>query len=422
LEKEGLYFMQNVCIRTGELLLPNQTVDLTSWACVACDQYTSQPAYWQEAEALVGDKPSALRLILPEVYLAQAQARIPAIHQTMQSYLQNGVITPAVKDGFILVERSTGEGARLGLVVLLDLETYDYRKGSRTPVRATEGTIVERIPPRLAIRRGAPLELSHVMMLFDDTMHSVVEPLHDKRASLTKLYDFPLMMGGGHLTGYAVTDPEDIKSVYSALAALQSRSDMLFAVGDGNHSLAAAKSYWEEVKQTLPPDRQADHPARYAMVEIENIHDDALIFEPIHRVLYGFDGDDLLSELEQYAVAKGWSLSGSEGHSVMVVYEGKQVELCIGGSGEHLAVGTLQAFLDEWMQGKTGLTLDYVHGEPAARTLATQPDTVAFILPAMHKSELFPAVEATGALPRKTFSMGEAHEKRYYMEARKIQR
>jgi len=413
--------MQNVCIHTGELLLPNQTVDLTAWACVACDQYTSQPQYWQEAEALAGDKPSALRLILPEVYLDQASTRIPAIHQTMQAYLQNGVLVPGVQNGFILVERSTGAGARLGLVAMLDLETYDYRKESAKPVRATEGTILERIPPRLAIRRGAPLELSHVMLLFDDETHSVVDPLFEKRASLTKLYDFPLMMDGGHLVGYAVTDPADIQSVQTALASLQNRSEMLFAVGDGNHSLAAAKDYWDEVKQTLPPEAQAAHPARFAMVEIENIHDDALIFEPIHRVLYGFDGDDLLSELEAYAVQKGWTLAAGEGaHSITVVYEGKEVELCISGSQEHLTVGTLQAFLDEWMHNKPNLKLDYVHGEETARTLACGEKTVAFLLPAMHKSELFPAVETMGALPRKTFSMGEAHEKRYYMEARRI--
>ncbi len=413
--------MQEPCIKPGEFLLPAPTVDLTAWACVACDQYTSQPAYWQEAEMLAGDKPSALRLVLPEIYLNEAAARIPAIHQTMQSYLQTGVLTPGVQNGFILVERMTGEGARLGMVAALDLECYDYRPGSTLPVRATEGTILERIPPRLSIRRGAPLELSHVLLLIDDPMQSVLEPLFAKRAALSKLYDFPLMMGGGHLTGYAVTDEADIQSVYDALDEVKTQNEFLFAVGDGNHSLAAAKSYWEELKQTLPPDAQKNHPARYAMVEIENIHDDALVFEPIHRVLFGFDGDDLLSELETYAVKKGWTLGATQdAHGVRMVYEGKEVELNIGDSGEPLAVGALQTFLDEWMQGRQGLTLDYVHGEETARELAAQPDTVAFLLPPLHKSELLPAVAKSGALPRKTFSMGEAHEKRYYMEARKI--
>lgn len=413
--------MLDPCIRPGEFLLPAPTVDLTAWACVACDQYTSQPGYWQEAEMLVGDKPSALRLVLPEIYLGEADARIPQIHQTMQNYLQNGTLTQRVRNGFILVERMAGEGARLGLVVALDLECYDFRPGTTQPVRATEGTILERIPARLNIRRGAPLELSHVLLLIDDPMQSVLEPLFMKRSAFEKLYDFPLMMGGGHLTGYAVTDEKDIQSVYAALELLKRQNEILFAVGDGNHSLAAAKSYWEELKQTLPPDALQNHPARYAMVEIENIRDDALIIKPIHRVLFGFDGDDLLGELEAYAVRKGWTLGETrDAHGVRMVYEGKEVELNIGSSGEPLAVGALQTFLDEWMRGRTGLTLDYVHGEEAARELALQPDTVAFLLPPLHKSQLLPAVAKSGALPRKTFSMGEAHEKRYYMEARKI--
>ena len=296
--------MHNVCIKPGEFWLPNPTVDLTAWACVACDQYTSQPAYWQEADMLVGQKPSALRLVLPEIYLSEAAARIPKIQQTMQMYMQNGTLIPRVMNGFVLVERMAGEGARLGLVAALDLECYDYRPGTTLPVRATEGTILERIPPRMNIRRDAALELSHVLLLVDDPMQSILEPLFEKRAALEKLYDFPLMMGGGHLTGYAVTDENDIQSVYAALDALQMQNEILFAVGDGNHSLATAKSCWEELKQTLPPEALQNHPARYAMVEIENIHDDALIFEPIHRVLFGFDGDDLLGELESLCRTK----------------------------------------------------------------------------------------------------------------------
>jgi len=415
--------MQDLYLHTGELLLPAANVDPTAWACVACDQFTSQPEYWREAEAFVGSRPSALKLILPEVYLAQAQTRVPEIHRTMREYLARGVLTPGVADGFILTERSTGSGARVGLVMLLDLEGYDYRAGSQTPVRATEGTILERIPPRLAVRRGAALELSHVLMLIDDPMLSVAEPLYDRRDTLTKLYDFPLMMNGGHLTGYAVTEPEDIKAVYDALAALKARlsGSLLYAVGDGNHSLATAKAYWEEIRPTLSSAQQASHPARFAMVELENIHDDALTFEPIHRVLYGYDGDTLLEELARYAAAKGWSLAeGQNGQPVDVVFEGKEARLSIGSSGHPLAVGTLQTFLDEWMPAHPETRLDYVHGEAAVRALAAGEKTVAFLLPALPKNELFPMVEKLGSLPRKTFSMGEAHEKRYYMEARKL--
>lgn len=417
--------MQEMYLHTGELLLPSPQVNPTAWACVACDQFTSQPEYWREAEALVGAQPSALKVILPEVDLARAGELIPQIHAHMRQYLSQGVLTPAVANGLILTERSTGSGARVGLVILLDLEAYDYRPGARTPVRATEGTILERIPPRLAVRRGAPLELSHVMMLMDDPMMSVVEPLYDRRATLTKLYDFPLMMNGGHLTGYAVTRPADIQAVMEALAQLKARltGDLLLAVGDGNHSLATAKAYWEELKPTLTPAEQADHPARFAMVELENIHDDALIFEPIHRVLFGYDGDDLLQEMAAYAVMHGWSLAGGAvEQTIDVVYEGKEVRLSVSGSPETLTVGTLQAFLDDWMPAHPETRLDYVHGEAAARKLAAGENTVAFLLPAIAKNDLFPLVEKLGALPRKTFSLGEAHEKRYYMEARRLSR
>ncbi len=416
--------MQELYLHPGELLIPAEKVDPTAWACVACDQFTSQPEYWREAEAFVGDQPSALRLILPEADLAQAGTRVPEIHRAMREYLAKDVLTPGVENGFILTKRSTGSGARVGLVALLDLEGYDYRAGSQTPVRATEGTILERIPPRLAVRRGAALELSHVLMLIDDPMMSVVEPLYDRRRTLAKLYDFPLMMNGGHLTGYAVTAPDDVRAVLDALATLKARlsGGLLYAVGDGNHSLATAKAYWEEIRAGLSPAEQASHPARYAMVELENIHDDALIFEPIHRVLFGYDGDDLLPELAGYATAKGLTLTGGENEQTIdVAYEGKEVRLSVGGSSHPLAVGTLQAFLDEWMPAHPGTRLDYVHGEAAARALAAQENTVAFLLPALPKAELFPMVEKLGALPRKTFSMGEAHEKRYYMEARRLE-
>lgn len=417
--------MQNLYLHTGEILLPAPGVDPTAWACVACDQFTSQPEYWQEAAAFVGERPSTLKLIVPEAQLDKAAALVPQIHQNMQNYLAQGVLTPGVTNGFILTERSTGSGARVGLVLLLDLEGYDYRAGAHPPVRATEGTILERIPPRLAVRRGGALELSHVLMLIDDPMMSVVEPLYDKRADLQKLYDFPLMMNGGHLTGYAVTDDKDIQGVYAALETLKNRlpGDLLYAVGDGNHSLATAKAYWEEIKPTLSADEQASHPARFALIELENIHDDALVFEPIHRVLYGYDGDTLLDEMAAYAAQKGWSLAGGEDEQSMdVVFEGKEVRLSITGTPYPLTVGTLQAFLDDWMPAHPETRLDYVHGEAAVRKLTAGEKAVGFLLPAMPKDSLFPAVEQQGSLPRKTFSMGEAHEKRYYMEVRKLAR
>lgn len=417
--------MHDGLIHTGELLLPAAGVDPTLWACVACDQYTSQPEYWREADALVGDAPGALRLILPEVDLDQAANRVPDIHRAMRAYLAGGVLTPGVADGFILTERTTESGVRVGLVVLVDLEGYDYHAGSHTPVRATEGTILERIPPRLAVRRGAALELSHVLMLVDDPQKTVVEPVYAMREKLTKLYDMPLMLGGGHLRGYAVTAPTDLAAVFAAIGALKEKlyGDLLFAVGDGNHSLATAKAYWEEIKPTLAGAEREVHPARFAMVELENIHSEALVFEPIHRVLYGGNGASIVKDFQAYAKNAGWTVSsGEQGQTFDVVDAENETRVSVSDSAYPLTVGTLQAFLDDWLKVNPGAKLDYVHGDDTARTLAKVQGTVAFLLPALDKGALFPAVETLGALPRKTFSMGEAHEKRYYMEARKLEK
>lgn len=409
----------NRCVYPGRLLLPREGTSLTTWACVACDQYTSQPEYWEEVETLVGDRPSAYRLILPECWLGEAETRIPAIRRTMESYLQEGLLAPAVENGFILTERITPNGARVGLVCLLDLECYDYQPGSKNLVRASEGVIAERIPPRVRIREQASLETSHVTLLMDDPMRSVVEPLYAKRGKLRKLYDFPLMMNGGQLVGYAVEAEEDVQAVYEALERLrQGDAPLLFAVGDGNHSLATAKTIWERVKSSLTPEQTIDHPDRFAMVEIENIYDDALRFEPIHRVLFGYDGDDFLEELSAYAAARGEGIVDPDPtQAIRVVYEGKEVTISIP-SSHRLAVGDLQNFLDEWIPRHPGVRLDYVHGEQATRELARKEKTVGFLLPSPEKDLFFQQVRELGVLPRKTFSMGEANEKRYYMECR----
>lgn len=413
--------MKNPIIHPGQLLLPAERIDPAKWACVACDQFTSQPAYWAEARMLTGGQPSALNLILPECELDQSAQRIPQIHAAMQEYLAQGVLTPGVENGFILTERTTQSGTRLGLVALLDLECYDYRPGNTAPVRASEETVVSRLPARMNIRRGAALELSHVLMLIDDPLHAVVEPLHDRRGELEKCYDFPLMMNGGHLRGYAVTNQADIDGVYKALEGVKRYGTLIFAVGDGNHSLASAKAYWEEVKKTLSFEQTASHPARFAVVEVENIHDDALRFEPIHRVLFGYDGDDLLDDFHAYAAQNGMTLSaGEEGQRILCVYEGKEIELSIGGSAHALPVGTLQVFLDQWLTSHPEAHIDYVHGDDTARSLADEKNVVAFLLPEPDGSALFATVERDGALPRKTFSMGSANEKRYYMESRRL--
>lgn len=412
------------CFFPGELLIPANPAQFETWACVACDQFTSQPEYWEQADALVGANPSALRLILPECYLGEAEARVPRIHERMQAYLREGALAPAVENGFILVERETSGGARLGLVGLLDLESYDYHKGARSPVRATEETIESRIPPRLAVRRGAAMELSHVLMLVDDPEHGLLEPLYERRERLKKVYDFPLMLDGGRLAGYAVTEQADIEAVHGALDRLLARSDaddpLLFAVGDGNHSLATAKAYWEELKRGLSPKEAASHPARYAMVEVENIHDAAMRFEPIHRVLFGCDAQAALEDFAAFLEEKGAALTEAGAQEIVCVSGDGDTSLRIGGSPYKLAVGTLQAFLDGWLKGHPGVRLDYVHGEDAVRALVAAEGATGFLLPTPAKDALFETVLKEGALPRKTFSMGEANEKRYYMEARRL--
>ncbi|NLV58545.1 MAG: DUF1015 domain-containing protein [Clostridiales bacterium] len=416
---------RELLVRTGEWLLPKDGVNLATWACVACDQYTSQREYWEKAAELVGDKPSTLKLILPECYLEGAEERIPKIHQEMKKYLEDGVLEGKACGGLILTVRTTPSGNRVGLVVLIDLEGYDYRPGSASLIRATEGTILERIPPRLAVRRGAALEMSHVLMLLDDPERSVVEPLYEKCRQLPCLYDFPLMMGGGRVAGYAVANPQDIQGVYTALgqlkAGLQGDKPLLYAVGDGNHSLAAAKAYWEELKPGLSAEKQECHPARFALVELENIHEEALVFKPIHRLVTGYAPEALLEDWRSYAESRGMSLEGGKGsQEILCVYGEMEKLVRVDHSPQMLAVGTLQAFLDNWLPDHPGVKLDYIHGDDTLRALARQEGAMGFLLPKPHKDSLFATVRKEGVLPRKTFSMGEANEKRYYLETRRL--
>ena len=418
----------HVAIAPTDILLPAPGIDPAAWAVVACDQYTSQPEYWQAVEKTVGEKPSALRITLPEIYLAQSGELVPRIHQAMAEYLQKGILREAVRCGFVLTERTTPSGSRLGLIAAADLESYDFDPGSRSMIRATEGTILSRIPPRLAVRQGAPLECPHVLLLLDDMQETVVEPLYAKRGELPLLYDFPLMANGGRLRGWAVTEPALIKGVWEALAVLKAKlppdNPLLMAVGDGNHSLATARTYWQQLKKTLSPEKASKHPARYALVEVENIHDGALHFHPIHRVVFHADGDKLLREWKDYCHARGMDLGGEQeqpgDQQITVLYGGREAAVVIHRPESALAVGTLQKFLDDYIRRHKEAEIDYIHGEDALRGLCGQKDTVGFLVPGLDKPALLPAVRRDGALPRKTFSMGEAHEKRYYMECRKI--
>jgi hypothetical protein len=431
-------------IQIPEVYLPKKGTDLSKWAVIACDQFTSEPEYWKEVEKIVGDAPSTLKLTFPEVYLEQpgSQERINNIQSTMRKYMEDGILQP--RDGLVYVERTVAGKTRKGIVLALDLEAYDYNKGSSSLIRATEGTIVDRLPPRIKIREGAMVELPHILVLIDDPDGTVIEPLSAAKSELETLYDFDLMLDSGHLKGYAVSEglEDQVVATLRGLANPETfaakygidknQPVLLFAMGDGNHSLATAKAIWEKMK----PQVGMDHSSRYALVEIENVHDAGLAFEPIHRMLFGLK-KDLFAELEKtFGTNLTYRPVASVEDMVRVVdsaVDGKQMIGLVGGGqtpefgvieitnpSSNLPVGTIQPFIDTFLKNGGAEKVDYVHGEGVLVKLGSQPGNAGFYLPGMNKSELFKTVIVDGALPRKTFSMGEAREKRFYMEARKI--
>ncbi len=437
--------MQNfpdIGIQIPKILLPKAGTDLTRWAVIACDQFTSEPGYWDSVKGLVGDAPSTLHMILPEVYLGtpEEEKRIQSTQEMMQKYLDEGFFETF--EGIVLVERTAGGRTRHGLMLALDLEKYDYHRGSQTLIRSTEDTILERLPPRIKIRQGACIELPHILVLIDDPDFTVIEPLLEQRSEMHKLYDFELMLGSGHLSGYFTDQPRQEQRVIAALQSLakpetfqrkyglaDDKSPLLFAMGDGNHSFATAKAIWEKIK----PQVGMDHPARYAMVEIENVHDSGLNFEPIHRVLFNVIEDYKLAMSRYFGENLAFEEVGCQGDMVKAVDAQKTPGQTIGvvsAKGcelvifqrpvSNLPVGTLQPFLDQWLKAKCADRIDYVHGEEVVLRLGKQQSNLGFYLPAMPKNDLFKTVILAGALPRKTFSMGEAKEKRFYMECRKI--
>lgn len=409
-----------------DILLPDfGKTSGTLWSVVACDQYTSEPEYWKETEEKVGDAPSTLNLILPEVYLGGADERIPRINAEMDNYIKN--VLSEHKNSMIYVERTLSSGkTRRGLVGAVDLEDYDFSKGSQSLIRATEGTVLSRIPPRVKIRENAPLELPHILMLADDAEKTVIEPLSGKKGGFEKAYDFDLMQSGGHVAGYFVPENEQ-RRIDEALRNLMTAESMkkrygidcaplLFAVGDGNHSLATAKACYEKLKEKLG-DKAKELPARYALVEIENLHDDALEFEPIYRVVFGVDPENVKRGLCAYAD----SLSGSEApQSMEIISADGEENFTFMNPEAQLTVGTLQNFLDKYVSEHEGAEIDYIHGEESLKKLAKKPNAVGFLFGGMKKDQLFKTVICDGALPRKTFSMGHANDKRFYLECRKI--
>ena len=414
--------------KKANILLP-KNADMYKWSVVACDQYTSEPKYWEKVENIVGDSPSTLKLTLPEIYLEEKNVseRITKINEEMDTLL-NTDFFKSLNNSLIYLERTCKDGKiRKGIVGMIDLEDYSYEKGSQSLIRATEGTVLERIPPRVKVRKNAKLELPHVMLLIDDEKKKIIEGLTDKISNCDVIYDFDLMQNGGHIKGYKIPDSL-VDSVFTGLEELADKDNfeskynvknkdvLLFSVGDGNHSLATAKTCYENLKKELPKKEYENHPARYALVEVVNIHSDALEFEPIHRVIFGVDPLKVIHELENfYDISK----TQKNGQKIEYVYHGKSEVIYIKNPKSNLAVGSLQIFIDDYI-AKHGGKVDYIHGDDVTRALGSKPGNIGFLLPNMEKNDLFKTVILDGALPRKTFSMGHSFDKRYYLEARKI--
>ena len=403
------------CIKADNVLLPN-TSDMTAWACIACDQFTSEPDYWNELKSLVGDKKSTLNLTLPEIYLEdEPDARIKKINQNIKQYISDGTFK-ALDKGFILTIRKTPfVERRIGLMAAIDLEEYEYLPKSSALIRATEGTIEERIPPRLKIRKDADVEFPHVMVLFDDERREITEKLYENRKDYKKLYDFTLNMGGGSIEGYFIDDYEAVIEKFNQLLDKDRLvkkygkvDEFLFAVGDGNHSLATAKTHWNNVKETLSEEEKSSHPARYALVELVNVYDEGIYFEPIFRYVFGVDKEEFLSGLKSV-----------DGGKMRVYYDGKTITQD-GVNGLPEGIRAVDKYIKDYI-AEHGGNVDYVHGEDnLAKLVDDRKDAVGILFEKLDKGDLFKYVSANGAFPRKTFSMGEGVEKRYYLEGRRI--
>lgn len=410
----------NIGFIAPNILLPKKSINMYKWATVACDQYTSEPEYWLSVEENITDSPSTYNLMLPEIYLENSDVdlRIAKINKTMKEYLKSDIFDE-YPSSFILTKRSTQYSpVRTGLVAALDLEKYDFHKGAKTLIRATEGTVTERIPPRMKVRKNAFLEMPHIMILIDDPTKSVIEPITKKISNSEPVYSSKLMNGGGSIEGYLInsdTAPDAFEDIFVSLEKLcASKDGFLFAVGDGNHSLASAKCHYEELKSAGLPCENA----RYAMVEIVNLHDDGIIFEPIHRVLFNANTSNLFA----FFAEQGCSIdhAAENAHSIPYTLKNKEGKLYIPKSKHLLAVGALQDMLDIYLSKNPSSSVDYIHGDSAVKELSSREGNIGFYLPPMDKNDLFPTVAQKGALPRKTFSMGEACEKRYYIECRVI--
>lgn len=417
----------------ADILLPKFSLDgnkMNKWSVVACDQFTSQPEYWKSVSECVGTECSTLNLTVPEIYLndVDIEYRIDTVNENMKKYIESGIFE-SHKNTYIYIERTLANGVkRLGIVGAVDLEDYDYSKGSKTKVRATEGTVVSRIPPRLKVRNNALIELPHIMLLIDDEGCDIIESNSPLKDSFEVLYDFDMMQNSGHITGYKMSE-EAANAFEAKLAALDDidkfnnkynvneENPLIFAMGDGNHSLATAKAYYENLKKEIGEENAKKSPARYALCELVNLHDSSLVFEAIHRVIFNIDGENFLNEL-----GKKFSISFDEdaqGQKFIFVTNSSKKKVTITNPVEYLTVATISTFIDDYVKFFGG-EVDYIHGEDVVMDLCKDKNNVGIILEAMAKTDLYKSVIVDGALPRKTFSMGDACDKRFYIEARKI--
>lgn len=418
----------NIPFKKANILLPKKC-DMTKWSVIACDQYTSEPKYWEEVKEIVGDSPSTLNLTLPEICLEDddVNEKIAKINSNMKELIDSEFFKE-YPDSLFYIERKQSDGKiREGIIGMVDLEGYSYEVGSTSMIRATEKTVIERIPPRVKVRENALLELPHIMILIDDEKKDIIESLKSKVSDEDKLYDIDLMQNGGHIKGYLLSDSvsDEVitkleklgdKDYFNKKYGVTDKDVLLFAMGDGNHSLATAKACYENLKKTMSEEEYLNNPARYALVELVNLHSDALEFEAIHRVLFNVDASNLLDELGKYYDI---SYEETEGQKIEYVTKDKEGYLWIKNPKSNIAVGSLQIFLDEYLKTHEG-KIDYVHGSDVTRKLGREENNIGFLLPAMKKEELFKTVMLDGALPRKTFSMGHSNDKRYYLESRKI--
>jgi uncharacterized protein (DUF1015 family) len=398
-------------IKTPNIWMPKKGIDMSRYAVIACDQFTSQPEYWKTLETYIGTNPSTFKMVLPEVYLDDVNDQvISTINQNMQNYLEQAWIE-SIGTSMILVDRTTQYMAqRLGLIMSIDLEAYSYEIGSKPLIRTTEKTIIERIPPRMHVRKHAPLELTHVMLLMDDPEQRIIERLYERRSDFKEVYNFKLNMDGGHIAGYQITDTEPI--VFEFMKLIENDEDpLLFVVGDGNHSLATAKAHWENLKKELEPNELIDHPARYALVEVVNLYDHGLDFEGIHRILFNVE-PDFISKL-QSAITPEYETNVYDEHE-------HQRSIFIPKNAA-IAYEQIQAFMDAYLMQHPETSIDYIHGEGEVIEICKKnPNSIGIIMPKIEKKELFPYIKMGKVLPRKSFSMGHATDKRYYLEAQMI--